>query len=189
MKKNKDKIPDNKLGIVVFVEGETDNIFYDKIIKYMINSNKEQTVIETIIIKNVKGIGNYSKKAPNIFKNDYVVNNPDTKFVVFCAYDNDVFKYSVKPPINWTDVEAKLKEYGAVDVKHIVAKEMIEDWFLLNIRGLCDYLKIDEIPEIKGKTGEDKMKNYSAEKTRFLLKAVTVITFWTSLILVYIIIS
>ncbi len=46
-------------GIIIFVEGDTEKIFYEKFIKYCDKSKNKN-----IIIKNVKGIGNYQLKMP-----------------------------------------------------------------------------------------------------------------------------
>ncbi len=49
----------NKI-IVIFVEGQTEEVFYSKICRCI---QKEKGTANKIIIKNLKGIGNYENKA------------------------------------------------------------------------------------------------------------------------------
>lgn len=169
--KKKDKINEkNKKGLVIFVEGETEVEFYNCLINYLRCKNTDKKMIDKLFIKNLKGVCNYSFKATTKFKNEIKQKNRDTDFFVICTYDNDVFKYAAKPPVNWKLIEKELIEYGANEVVHIIAKDMIEDWFLIDLNGLCNYLNISDIPNLKGKNGLEKISKLFRKKNKIYIK-------------------
>ena len=139
----------------MFVEGDTDKVFYERLILYL--KEKSQR-INNFKIHSVRGIGNYSSKVPGKFKNEIYKKYHENKIIVFCSYDLDVFKFNSKPPINWNNIKKKLITSGADSVHFIKAENMIEDWFLLDIEGICKFLKITKPKKIKGKDGYEKMK-------------------------------
>ncbi len=141
--------------IVIFTEGETDEMYFKMLLRNWHSHPKNK-----IIVKNLKGIGRYDLKAPAKLKYEIVNKYPNTKIIVFCSYDLDVFNvpYSTKPPIDWKKVEKRLKEFGANKVFHIKADKMVEDWFLSDMNGICKFLKITKTSNIKGKNGYEKLK-------------------------------
>ncbi len=143
--------------IVVFVEGDSEEVFYSKLCKYL------QTIKGTankIIIKNLKGIGNYESKAYAKLKNEVIPKFKNASIIVFCSYDTDVFNipFQQKPPVDWKKVESKISTLG-YNIIHIKAEKSIEDWFLKDINGLCSFLGITVPKKIKGRNGFEKMKN------------------------------
>lgn len=145
----------NSYNVIIFVEGATEVVFYQNLIDFL--SKTRKTKVSNYLIINAKGIGRFESKMPAKFKNEIVPKYPDSKIVVCCCYDTDVFKFKSQPPINWQKVISKLKEYGASDVKLVKAKRMIEDWFLIDLDGLCTFLKIKKPSRIKGRSGNEKM--------------------------------
>lgn len=145
--------------VVLFVEGETEFVFFNKLIAFLKNKkeNKDKKCNKYKII-NVRGVGNYALKAPAKFKHEIKPKFPSFFYILFCAYDTDVFQFSGIPPVNWQKVEKTLKKYGAKKVYHIKAEKMIEDWFLTDLEGLCSFLKLKKILKPKGKDGNEKMK-------------------------------
>lgn len=130
-------------GIVIFLEGDTEEAFYSKIIEQLHSyapDGKFKT--DKLLIKNLRGIGNYKKKVKRIFVNEILPSNPNTDFIVVLCYDTDVFELSAKPPVIWSDVDKTLMEIGAKKVIHIKSKHSIEDWFLFDKEGLLRYLKL-----------------------------------------------
>ncbi len=141
--------------IAIFVEGATEVVFYQTLIEYLqkIRSSK----ISNYKIINAKGIGRFESKVPAKFKNEIFPKYQDFQILVCCCYDTDVFKFKSQPPINWDRVIKRLKENGATDVILVKAKRMIEDWFLLDLNGLCSFLKIKRPVKINGTSGNQKM--------------------------------
>nr|WP_321356015.1 hypothetical protein [uncultured Draconibacterium sp.] len=148
---------DTSKVIVIFTEGETDEVFFKKLIPILKENGK--TGIK-IIIKNLKGIGRYEQKAPAKLKHEVIAKFPKTEIIVFCSYDLDVFDIPCqqKPPVDWTKTEKKLIEFGASKVFHIKADKMIEDWFLTDLEGLCKFLKIKPLKRVTGKNAYFKIK-------------------------------
>lgn len=157
-----------KNGVVIFVEGETEKVFYNEMIEYMIKRNAGKQV-KFFKVDNLKGIGRFESKLVGKFKNGFKNRYKDYNFDVACAYDTDVFEYKSKPPVNWTKKTSELKNAGAKKVVRIKAKHMIEDWFLDDLHGLCSYLKVKEkMP--RGKDGNEKMINLFKQKNKIYVK-------------------
>lgn len=165
-----------KKGIVLLVEGDTEKTFYTRLIQYLQDKNSTKKRIEKLHIVNLKGVGNYGNKGPNKFKNEICRDNPDVEYNVFCAYDMDVFQsafiYAMKPPVDWKIVEKALRKHGALQVFHLKAFYMIEDWFLVDLEGLCKFLEIDVV-QPKGKNALEKIKNLFRKKNKIYQKGST----------------
>lgn len=157
-------------GIVIFVEGETERVFYTALLNFLDSTLATTRKVSPVIVKNIKGVGNYSSKAAAVFKGDVLRNNKSVDFRVYCAYDTDVFELKQKPPVSWSKVEADLIELGALTVEHIKAVKMIEDWFLIDINGLCNYLSISIPKNLKGKNANEKMKTLFMKKNKIYTK-------------------
>lgn len=143
--------------VILFVEGETEKEFYDELIKYYRVNSK--TPVISCKVYNVKGISRFENKVSSRLKLDIIPKHPNCEFKVVCCYDTDVFELAQKPPINWNIVEKKINELGINEFYEIKATRMIEDWFLKDISGLCNYLNIEIPKKIDGKTGFEKIKN------------------------------
>jgi len=143
--------------IVIFVEGQTEYVFYSKICSHIQNIDKKTN---KVIIKNLKGIGKFEYKAYSILKNEIIPKHKKKEIIVFCCYDSDAFNipFQAKPPVDWNKVENKIKTLNISTIHHIKADESIEDWFLLDIDGLCNFLKIKRPKKVKGKNGYYKIK-------------------------------
>lgn len=141
--------------VVIFVEGATEVVFYQSLIEHL--QTKRTSKITNYKIINAKGIGRFESKVPAKFKNEIFPKYQEFPIIVVCCYDTDVFKFKSQPPINWERVVKRLKENGAVDVKLIKATKMIEDWFLMDLEGLCSFLNIKMPKKITGSSGNEKM--------------------------------
>jgi hypothetical protein len=159
--KKKKQIQYNKI-IVVFTEGETDEVFYNRLYQHLRKTHNNKAI--RVFIKNVKGVGSYQNKVAAKFKHEIKHNRnySSKQTVVFCSYDLDVFANSVQfkrnPPVNWEKVEQKLRQFGADEVFHIKADKMIEDWFLADMKGICKSLKITQPKKLVGRDAYEKMK-------------------------------
>lgn len=135
----------NKI-IIIFVEGDTDEEFYKRlisIIKNKCNNDFRQFNISKINIINLEGIGNAQSKAIRLFDRLKRDTKIKADYYVFFSYDTDVFKYDRKPAVNWNSVKKAFKR-KCKKVYLIAAEEAIEDWFLFDIEGICDFLKLDK---------------------------------------------
>lgn len=148
--------------IIIFVEGDTEEVLFPKIIDVYKKKRPECKSTKCDII-NIKGIGNYKAKAIRQLKNkrDEASKKNDIITSVICCYDNDVFEFSINPPINWGIVKNELEKIlEKPKVKLISIKEDIEDWLLADIDGLCKYLKAKRPEKLIGKTGFIKISKW-----------------------------
>lgn len=150
MRNGNDKI------IVLFVEGDTEKEFFEFLIKFY-RDNSSSKICQTKIF-NLKGIGRFERKAASKVKYQILDKFSSDKVVVFCCYDSDVFDLAKKPPTNWKLVKAQIKELGINKFYEIVAVKMIEDWFLADVDGLVQYLKLQKRPKLQGRNAFEKIK-------------------------------
>ena len=146
---------DNSI-IILFVEGDTEKEFYQELINFY--RGKITGKVPKIKIYNLKGIGRFESKVASKIKSEILPIYSQDKVSIFCCYDSDVFELGKKPPTNWDIVEKKLYELGIKSFFKIIAKRMIEDWFLIDLNGLLAFLKLKKSPNIKGKDANEKMK-------------------------------
>lgn len=170
-------------GVVIFVEGDTEEEIYSRFLDKLHNMTVEGRFnVYRLIVRNLKGIGNYKNRVLRVFQNDILVNNPGIIFDVFLCYDTDAFDFSVKPPVNWGEVVESLKKVGADKVLHIKAKHSIEDWILNDITGLCGYLRINPSSvKLNGKNGVKKVENLFRKANKIYVKGVKIKGFISSL--------
>lgn len=142
--------------LIIFTEGDTDYIFFKNVVDFIIEKNGRPK--SKIIHINVKGVGKFSTKVPAKYKNYIKHRYPKSKHNIFLAYDLDVFELKQKPPVDWNSVEVKLKNLGANSITHLQADRMIEDWFIYDVEGICNNLKLKIPNKIKGKTGLQKIQ-------------------------------
>ncbi len=142
--------------IVLFVEGETEEVFYRILLSHW--RKIEGVHRRKIKIINFCGIGNYAKKAIPKYKAEVCTSYPDCSHEIFLAYDSDVFELAQKPPVDWKKIESGLIDMGAFSVTHLKAERMIEDWLLADLEGICKNLKIKVPRRLEGQTGYEKMK-------------------------------
>ncbi|EIL83121.1 hypothetical protein ABEX00_12605 [Bacillus safensis] len=160
----------SKQGLLIFVEGETDFHFINKMNCYLINKNTNKQQVDLIKIKNLDGIGNYKKKASRLLRN--LQKKENINFRVICFYDSDVFELSKKPPLDWNYVFKELNSENPISIDKVAVKKMIEDWLLLDKKGLCKYLKLDEKKSrnLNGKDGNEKMKSLFKKSNKIYQK-------------------
>ncbi len=142
--------------LVFFVEGDSEILFYQKIINYL--KERHEKSFPKVELIGLKGIGNFKSKAVSRFKNYILPKYKHYQFVVFLAYDTDVFEFCVNPPINWSIVESELRSAGAKQVIHLRAEKMIEDWFIVDTKSICESFDIKVPKKIYGDTGLEKIK-------------------------------
>lgn len=135
-KKSEKKEDLKKTLALIFVEGDTEVDFYNKMKEHLRHKLGGKLACE-VKIHNLKGVGQYQNTAQRIFEKRIKVDYPpeEYRYHVFLCYDTDVFEYAKKPPVDWSKVIKMLKELGAHEVLRVEAKTSIEDWFLLDMSG------------------------------------------------------
>lgn len=154
-------------GVIIFVEGDTEVEFYKFLIEWLKRHGYKSKTKGPVIIKNLHGIGGFKRIALRYYLNKILPKQVNTKFYVVLAYDTDVFEYSNQPPVNWKKVDKAFRAYGALDVIHVEQQYMIEDWFLLDSKGLCKHLGLPLNTVVPaGKDANERMQKlfYKANK-------------------------
>lgn len=161
----------NKEYVIIFVEGDTDKPFFDTLLDYYKNKTSN---MKSYTIVNLKGVANYGKVGAKL-KNDLLpklAGKGHKVKSIFCSYDTDAFEFSQKPQVNWSKVKKDVEELG-LKFNRISVKRMIEDWFLDDIDGICDYIKLDKNhrpKNINGKDGNDKLKSIYKQRNKIYKK-------------------
>lgn len=128
-----------KVIVCLYTEGATDKVFYDRLLDYVKTKAKNKKFIVDEIKKiNIAGIGNFKTKLLNKFEREInITKYRDYKKIVVLCYDEDVFDLvNQMPPIDRNQLENDLRNKGANEVIHLVAKKSIEDVFLLDVENI-----------------------------------------------------
>lgn len=162
--------------VVLFVEGDTDEVVFTKIVDYY-KSHYPECKPTKCIIDNLKSVNNYPKKAKNRLRNRYlpdIKKGNDNLKCVLCSYDTDIFEFSPNPSVDWPKLQKEMNQIVGSDgsiVKLLPVKSSIEDWLLVDIEGLCKYLRLTPIPKrLKGSNGFEKLQSLFKRKDKFYTK-------------------
>ena len=143
--------------IVLFVEGPTEIEFYKAVIKRAHDLMNAQFGC-FVEYADMKGIGNYKRDALRKFNKIKENYKENTEFYIFLCIDSDVFELSKKPPINRQEIHSELKKAGAKRVTDIVAKQSIEEWFLIDLDGVLSYLRLPSKTKRPKCSGQESLK-------------------------------
>jgi len=147
--------------IILFVEGDTDEVFFKQLLSYYAGVSKMPLL--PCKICNLHGVTRYSTKLLAKLKNEFV---PATKQknisieAVCCSYDTDVFDACNPMIVNWTSLRSNILKMGVQKFVQLDINSSIEDWILCDLSGICDFLKLKEVPKyLKGADGNAKLTN------------------------------
>ena len=149
----------NPSHVLIFVEGDTDEGFIKALIDYYasVSSNK----LLPYEVCNLKGVTRYSSKLLAKLKNEYL---PTAKLgsykikTVCCSYDTDVFEVKQPQIVKWDDIGKSVKRMGIDEFIRVGVKSSIEDWILNDIHGICNFLRLKQVPSsLKGINGYQKL--------------------------------
>lgn len=161
-----------KKCVVIYTEGETDYEFYNKVLNSIKNKIPNK-IFKVDVLKKVciTGIAKFQKKLVNKFVKEIVKNySKDHEIIVFLCYDTDVFEFGIHPPVDRIKLETDLKNNGATKVFHIKANRTIEDFFMYDIDGIVNFLKIQKPKVLKGSAGLEKLENLFLKANRIYQK-------------------
>ena len=149
----------NPSHVLIFVEGDTDEVFFNALIDYYasVSSNK----LLPYDVCNLKGVTRYSSKLLAKLKNEYL---PKAKLgsykiqTVCCSYDTDVFEVKQPQIVKWDAIGKNVKRMGIDKFIRVAVKSSIEDWILDDIHGICNFLRLKQVPSsLKGINGYQKL--------------------------------
>ena len=166
------KNENSKVQVVLFVEGDTDEVLFKALIDYYKEISK--TVLNPCKICNLRGVTRYSSKLIAKLQNEYL---PDARKdgykiqTVCCSYDPDVFEVRNPLMVNWDTLRKTVKRMGINDFIQLGIRSSIEDWILCDIEGICRYLKLKSIPKsLKGNDGNAKLNDLYGKVRKAYLK-------------------
>lgn len=147
--------------VVLFVEGETDEVFFKALIDYYRTISTSE--MRPCKIYNLRGVTRYSSKLLAKLKNDCL---PDAKNkgykiqTVCCTYDTDVFEVRNPLIVDWSALRKAVKRMGIEEFIQLGIKSSIEDWLLCDQESICRFLKLKVIPKtLKGNNGNEKLND------------------------------
>ena len=164
-----------KPHIVLFVEGDTDKVFFDALIAYY--RKMSQTPITSHQVVNLKGVSRYTSKVVGKLQNDIcprAASNGCEIKAVFCSYDTDVFEPRGQAIVNWTKVKKDILNLGIQSFYRIEVRHEMEDWLLDDLSGLCTYLRLKSAPSLQGNTGYEKMQSLFKKANKVYFKGLSV---------------
>lgn len=155
----KKKITQRPPHVVIFVEGDTDEVFFKALIDYYLSVSTHPLLPYDIC--NLKGVTRYSSKLLAKLKNEYLPTAWTSGYViktVCCSYDTDVFEVKQPQIVKWDAIRKGVKRMGIEEFIRVGVKSSIEDWILDDLSGICCYLHLKQIPSaLSGMNGYQKM--------------------------------
>ena len=169
MKKNNDC---TSKQIIIFVEGDTDEVFFKALLYYYKSSS--QAPLTPCEVINLKGVTRYTSKLLAKLRNEIL---PEAKRkntciqTICCTYDTDVFEVRNPLIVNWDSIRSKIRRMGVESFIKIGVSSSIEDWILDDVDGICSYLKLKQIPKsLKGTNGNAKLCDLYSKARRIYSK-------------------
>lgn len=151
--------------VLIFVEGDTDEVFFRILIDYYATVSTSPLPVYDIC--NLKGVTRYSSKLLAKLKNEYLPKARSAGFrikTVCCSYDTDVFEVRQPNIVNWNAISKNVKRLGIEEFIRIGVKSSIEDWILDDLQGMCNYLCLKQVPSLlKGSNGYQKITDLFAK--------------------------
>ena len=158
--------------IIIFVEGDTDEVFFKALLDYYKSSS--QAPLTPCEVINLKGVTRYTSKLLAKLRNEIL---PEAKRkntsiqTICCTYDTDVFEVRNPLIVNWDSIRSKIRRMGVESFIRIGVSSSIEDWILDDIEGICSYLKLKQIPKsLKGTNGNAKICDLYSKARRIYSK-------------------
>ncbi len=164
-----------KPHVVIFVEGDTDQIFFDGLLEYY--RNQSTTPVHSCEVKNLKGVSRYTSKVTGKLQNEIcpkaLKKGLEVK-AVCCSYDTDVFEFAERPVVDWKKVEREVKMLGIKEFCQVRVERMIEDWILDDMKGLMKFLRLTEMPKLSGNNAFDKIQLLFKRANKVYFKGISI---------------
>lgn len=121
---------------LIFVEGDTEEEFYSKLLREYLNGTPKS-------VKNLNGIFNVHKKV--LGKTEAFLHDNKEKVVrVYCCIDRESRDHN--PPLDIEVLRNSFKEIKVfkrvLSADAIIATQMIESWFFYDTEGIYKFLKV-----------------------------------------------
>ena len=160
-------------AVIFFVEGDTEEAFYKKLCETFkqYHCNSGQFAARHVEIKNLKGIANFGRKIVSTIKIEYLSKYKGCTLYPVLCYDTDVFELGKKPPVDLDRVEAQLKSIREVgSVYRLGAQRTIEDWLLLDVAGIRNFLGLPRGKTTGMRCGLDEIRTLFKQANKTYVK-------------------
>ena len=158
--------------VVIFVEGDTDEVLFKALIEHYRTVSK--TELRPCKICNLKGVTRYSSKLVAKLQNEYLPEARKKGYqiqTICCSYDTDVFEVRNPLIVNWDTLRKTVKRMGIQEFLQLGIRSSIEDWLLCDMEGVCRYLGLTTIPKsLKGNDGNAKLNDLYSKARRIYQK-------------------
>ena len=149
----------NPSHVLIFVEGDTDEVFFKALIDYYASVSSSKLLPYDVC--NLKGVTRYSSKLLAKLKNEYLPTAKTGSYkikTVCCSYDTDVFEVKQPQIVKWNAIGKSVKRMGIDEFIRVGVKSSIEDWILDDMHGICNFLRLKQVPSsLKGINGYQKL--------------------------------
>jgi len=146
--------------VVLFVEGDTEVWFFGALLNYY--RTHSTTPLIRVEICNMKGVTRYSSRLKAKLKGELLPKAKKENWkisCVCCSYDTDVFVLNPQL-VDWVKIKKMVVQLGVEHFRQIGVEQMIEDWMLDDLNGVCQYLKMKQVPaSLPGRNGFEKLQN------------------------------
>ena len=129
------QIETNPTQVVIFVEGDTDEVLFKVLIEHYRTVSK--TELRPCKICNLKGVTRYSSKLVAKLQNEYMPEARKKGYqiqTICCSYDTDVFEVRNPLIVNWDTLRKTVKRMGIQEFLQLGIRSSIEDWLLCDIK-------------------------------------------------------
>ena len=145
--------------VLLFVEGDTDEVFFKALMDYYVSVSSNKLLPYDIC--NLKGVTRYSSKLLTKLKNEYLPiakNEGYSIKTVCCSYDTDIFEVKQPQIVKWDTISKSIKRMGIDEFIRLGVRSAIEDWIIDDLQGVCDFLRLKQVPSsLKGTNGYQKL--------------------------------
>jgi len=142
--------------IVVLVANDADESFVSSLLSYYQESSSKS--VKRWDVLNLKGIKRRRQRFDN--RIDTLINQYEEKLkiiiFIFCS-NTGLYPFAEKPVIDWDKIKKMIQSKKIFDIYEIQVNDIIEDWVLDDIKGVCGFLGIDQPNIMEGENGYKKI--------------------------------
>lgn len=161
--------------ILILVGNEADEFFLNCLLAYY-QENLSFKPVSNWEVFNIKGIKRRTQRIENKITPLLKEENETIKVVVFVfASKIDLYPFCEKPVIDWKIIENIVLNKNVHAFHEIGVHDLIEDWILDDLNGVCDFLGIDEPDDIEGANGYQKISKLFKKACRQYISSYSIL--------------
>ena len=159
--------------LVLFAAGENEMEFYKQVIANAKKLHSRAMFDTSIEYKCIKGLSGFKNEVLRKFVKDIKSKYEDNcVFTVAFCRDTNIFGFSPKPPVRWSEVENALLKNGVNEVIYVEARNCIEDWFLYDVDSIISFLQLNKQTKASGKSGYERLQHLYKQANKIYYKGI-----------------